>query len=183
MVGHSEYSLIPALRQYNRPKPRLACASLLGCMARPGHDAHHQCHCTVCGRESCQRTCPQLLILQHIERCELVRVHTLHTQNLYARPRKPTLRRLRGTLHEQHHWRRSDGAVNCAADLIREASSLEGCEEACAWEGARGAGAGCGAESLASVNRLLVSRSADKLMASESAWRSERATYLGDGTS
>lgn len=109
---------------------------------------HLHCCFTICEKKRCQRTGPQLLIFEHIECCELVRVHTLHTKNLYAGPRKSTLWCLWGALHEKYDRRGSDGAIDCAADLIGEASDLEGCEEACAGGGARGAGAGYSAEGL-----------------------------------
>lgn len=145
----------------------------VGTIARPGRHATNGTRQRAGSFPS--RTCPQLLILEHIERCELVRVHTLHTQDLYARPREPTLWCLWSALHEQHNRRRSNGAIDGTADLIGETSGLEGCEEAGAWDGARGAGAGCGCgpEGL----YLLVNGSYRNLGED---WR---ALYLGNCTS
>lgn len=58
-------------------------------------------------------TSPKLLILQHIERCELLRVDALQTENLDGGARETALRCLGGTLHEQNYGRGGDGLVDC----------------------------------------------------------------------
>lgn len=58
-------------------------------------------------------TSPKLLILQHIECRELLRVDALQTEDLNGGARETALRCLGGTLHEQHHGRRGDGLVDC----------------------------------------------------------------------
>lgn len=75
-------------------------------------------------------TLPQLLILQHIKRGKLLRIHPLHPQNLNTRPREPTLRRLRRSLHEQHDRGGSNGAVDGLSHFVGEQADLHGCEEA-----------------------------------------------------
>jgi hypothetical protein len=104
-----------------------------------------------------ERTSPQFLILKHVECRELVRIHTLHAQDLYTRAREPALWCLRGALHEQHHGRGGDCAIDGAADLIREAADLERCEEAGAWGGgADGCCARGGAEGLVQSSAFLL---------------------------
>lgn len=49
-------------------------------------------------------TLSQFLILQNIKRRELIRIHALQTKDLYACSRKPTLRYLWCSFHEQHDW-------------------------------------------------------------------------------
>jgi hypothetical protein len=98
------------------------------------------------------RTCSQVLIFKHIECCELVRVYTLHAQNLYARPRESTLWCLWCSLHEQHDGGGGDCTVDCAADFIGEASNLEGREEARSRGGADRGCTGGGTEGLRTVN-------------------------------
>ena len=66
------------------------------------------------------RTLPQIIILQHIERCELMRIHALHAQNLYTRSREPALWSLGCTLHKQYHRRRSYSAIDRLPCLIGE---------------------------------------------------------------
>jgi hypothetical protein len=99
-------------------------------------------------------TCPQILVLKHIERCKLVRVYALHAQNLYARPRESALWCLWGSLHEQHDGRGGDCLVDGAANFIGEASDLEGCEEARSWGGANGGCACGGTEGLQTISLL-----------------------------
>jgi hypothetical protein len=71
----------------------------------------------------------QLLVLEHVERGELARVHTLEAQDLDAGPREAALRQLRGALHEQDHRGRADGLLDGLLRLLREPPALEGCEE------------------------------------------------------
>jgi hypothetical protein len=107
-----------------------------------------------------EHTCSQLLVLQYVERSELVGINTLHAQNLDAGPREAALRSLGGTLHEQNYGRRGDGAVDGGADFIGKKSGLEGCEEACGGERASCAGASSGAEGLRFVRMRDVEASA-----------------------
>lgn len=60
-----------------------------------------------------QRTRSKVLILQHIECSELLRVDALQAEDLDRGARETALRRLRRALHEQHHGRRGDGLVDC----------------------------------------------------------------------
>ncbi len=68
---------------------------------------------------------PQILILEHVEGGEFVRVDALQAEDLDRGARETALRRLWGAFHEQHYRRGGDGAVDGAADFGGEEPGLE----------------------------------------------------------
>jgi len=67
-----------------------------------------------------KHTRPQPVVLKHVKRTELLRIHALQAQDLDARARKPALRRFRRAFHKQHHGRRRDGRGDGGARFRRE---------------------------------------------------------------
>ena len=67
----------------------------------------------------------KLLILEHVERGELLRVDALEAENLDCGAREATLRCLGRSLHEQHDGRGGDGLVDRCADFGGQEGLLE----------------------------------------------------------
>lgn len=75
-------------------------------------------------------TLPQVIVLQDIECRELVRVHALHAQDLYARSGEAALRCLWRSLHEQHHRRGLYGTIDGLPYFIGKQADLRGRQKA-----------------------------------------------------
>ena len=102
MVCQSLYSLIPVISQSAKISYRISRA-----IASQPVASHSS------SSDVPQHTCSKLLILEHIERSELLRVDALKAKDLNRSAREAALRSLGGALHEQHHRRRSNGLVDC----------------------------------------------------------------------
>ncbi len=71
-----------------------------------------------------QRTCSQLLVLQHVECGKLLGVDALHAENLDARAGEAALRRLRCSFHEENHGGGPDGLGDCASGLVGQETAV-----------------------------------------------------------
>jgi hypothetical protein len=85
-----------------------------------------------------RHTLSESLILQHIERSELGRVHALKAQDLDAGPREPALRRLWRTLHKQNHRCRCNGLVDRLSCFRGQESRRDKCESRVGESGGKG---------------------------------------------
>lgn len=101
MVCQSLYSLIPVISQSATISYRISRA--IASQSAASHSF---------SSDIPQHTCSKLLILEHIERSELLRVDTLKAKDLNRSAREAALRSLGGALHEQHHRCRSNGLVD-----------------------------------------------------------------------
>lgn len=68
---------------------------------------------------------PQLLILQHIERLQLLRRHTLDFQNLHRGTREPARRCVGSAFHEQHDGGGGHRLLQLRSDFLRETPPCE----------------------------------------------------------